>query len=234
MSRKRQTKRGLPRRGEGRDRQHVQAASSSKWFSWWLVGGAIIALAVAAGLVVFAVQQRSNTNAQARATAVAEVQPVDGIQCSPGEQLVYHIHQHIVFYDHGRQVPLPSEIGIIGGEVNGSCYFWIHVHQAAPGFIHVESPVNRTFRLGAFFDVWERTAPFAQPPGDAFPRKVAAAAGHRDLAVFLNGHRWRTDYRAIPLVDHAVITVEIGRPIVPPKPVTDWSPVETAATTPTP
>lgn len=35
----------------------------------------------------------------------------------------------------------------------GTCFYWLHTH-AADGIIHIESPVQRTYTLGDFFDEW--------------------------------------------------------------------------------
>lgn len=148
---------------------------------------------------------------------------VDGIQCNAGENLVYHIHQHLALYDHGKQVQVPSEIGIPGGELNPTCFYWIHVHEATPNIIHVESPIHKTFDMGNFFDIWKATRDTTIPPGDAYVTKLAAAAAPGQVTAFYNGKRWSGGYRSIPLTAHAVITVEIGTPVVPPKPFTNWN-----------
>src|SRR5664279_645407 len=59
---------------------------------------------------------------------------VDGIQCKPSEQLVYHIHSHLAVFDNGRLYALPGGVGIPGSQVQqsqygpvavgGQCYFW--------------------------------------------------------------------------------------------------------------
>jgi hypothetical protein len=154
-------------------------------------------------------------------------QTVDGIQCSGAEQLAYHIHQYVELYDHGKRVQLPADIGIPasppGNEYNARCFYWLHVHAAYPNVIHVESPVAKTFTLGQFFDLWKASRTYTVPAGDAFVLKVRAAAARGALHVFLNGRQWTHDYARVPLKEHNVIAVEIGSPVVQPRPFAQWN-----------
>ncbi|HEX3835047.1 MAG TPA: hypothetical protein VHW04_23900 [Solirubrobacteraceae bacterium] len=138
---------------------------------------------------------------------------VDGIQCKPSEQLVYHIHAHLAVFDSGRLYALPGGIGIPGSQneqsqygpvaVGGQCYFWLHTHTA-DGVIHVESPERAIFTLGDFFDVWR------QP---LTADRIASL--HGKVSAFVNGKPWHKSVRAIPLLPHADIQLEIGEPIPP-------------------
>ena len=47
------------------------------------------------------------------------------------------------------------------------CYYWLHTHTN-DGVIHVESPTQRLYTLGDFFDIWRQ-------PLSA--RRVGAATG---------------------------------------------------------
>jgi hypothetical protein len=191
---------------------------------------AIVVLLAAAGILVFRWTQ-SSSQASATPTPTSPVKsvaaqigkPVDGVTCSPLEQIAYHIHQHLALYRDGKPVTLPSEIGIPGGDNNPTCFYWIHVHNFDPGILHVESPVRQTLPLGDFFDIWRVTQAGAVPPGAQYVQQLAAAARRHDVTVFVNGKRWTRGYRTVPLKDHEVITVEIGKPVVAPKPFTDWS-----------
>ena len=145
---------------------------------------------------------------------------VDGIQCKPSEQLVYHIHSHLAVFDNGRLYALPGGIGIPGSQeeqsrygpvaVGGQCYFWLHTHTA-DGVIHVESPLRSIFTLGDFFDVWR------QP---LTADRIASLRGK--VSAFVNGKPWHKSVRAIPLLPHADIQLEIGSPAPPPQTV-DWA-----------
>ena len=139
--------------------------------------------------------------------------PVDGIQCAPLEQLAYHIHAHLQVYVNGQPRALPGAIGLLGpvaqqtpeGPFYGAqqCYYWLHTH-ASDGVIHIESPTQRIYTLGNFFNEWR------QPLG---PTKVATASG--PVSAFLNGKRWTSSLSAIPLLPHAVIQLDVGSPVVP-------------------
>ena len=90
---------------------------------------------------------------------------VDGVQCAPIEQLVYHIHAHLQVYVDGQPRALPAAIGMVGpvseqtpyGPFYGAqqCYYWLHTH-ASDGVIHIESPSVRIYTLGNFFDEWNQ------------------------------------------------------------------------------
>jgi hypothetical protein len=138
---------------------------------------------------------------------------VDGIQCGASEQLAYHIHAHLAVYVNGVLDSLPGGIGIPGSVVQpsaqgpvaqgGQCIYWLHTH-APDGVIHVESPTQRIYTLGNFFDEWH------QPLS---PTQVGRA--HGTVTAFYNGKPWTKDVRAIPLEPHAVIQLSVGSPVVP-------------------
>lgn len=144
---------------------------------------------------------------------------VDGVQCKPSEQLVYHIHAHLAVFDNGRLYALPGGVGIPGSQneqsqygpvaVGRQCYFWLHTHTA-DGIIHVESPSRAIFTLGDFFGVWRQ------------PLSGTRIAGlHGPVSAFVNGKPWRRSARSIPLLPHADIQLEIGQP-APPLVTVDW------------
>ena len=90
---------------------------------------------------------------------------VDGIKCGATEQLAYHIHAHLAVFVGGQPRALPGGIGIPGSQVvqssegpvanGGQCIYWLHTH-APDGIIHIESPTQRIYTLGNFFDVWRQ------------------------------------------------------------------------------
>src|SRR5207244_1694309 len=68
---------------------------------------------------------------------------------APQESLAFHIHQHLDIFVHGKQETVPALVGITAaGE-----FAVLHTHDTS-GVMHVESPVQRTFTLGDFFNVW--------------------------------------------------------------------------------
>jgi hypothetical protein len=139
---------------------------------------------------------------------------VDGIQCAPVEQLVYHIHAHLQVYVEGKPRTLPAAIGMVGpvaqqtpyGPFYGAqqCYYWLHTH-ASDGVIHIESPSVRVYTLGNFFDEWRQPLSRTQ---------VAADKGK--VTAFVNDKPWTKDPTTIPLIPHASIQLDIGSPVVPP------------------
>jgi hypothetical protein len=137
-------------------------------------------------------------------------QPVDGIQCQANEGALFHIHQHLSLYDHGRPVAVPAFIGIPPG---AACIYWVHTHTP-DGIIHIESPTYRDFSLGNFFDIWgEPLGPTVV--GDVHVPKV-------QLRAYVNGRRYLGNPRSIALTLHADIVLEAGPPFFVPKPFTDW------------
>jgi hypothetical protein len=122
-----------------------------------------------------------------------------------------------VFVD-GAPRRIPYGVGIAGAQTSqtpvgpyvggGNCFYWLHTH-AADGIIHIESPIERTFTLGDFFDVW------GQKLG---PAQVGPSTGA--VTAIYNGRVYRGNPRDIPLTAHAQIQLEVGAPLVAPVAVT--------------
>jgi hypothetical protein len=155
----------------------------------------------------------------APAASPAPGQSVDGISCGPTEQLVFHIHAHLTIFVSGAARVVPLGVGIAPPlevektqaglyAAGGQCFSYLHTH-AADGIIHIESPIQRVYTLGDFFDVWKQ--PLAR-------NRVGSAAG--PVTAFFNGRRYSGDPRAIPLLAHAQIQLDVGRPIVAPHSIT--------------
>ena len=132
---------------------------------------------------------------------------VDGIECQSSEQALFHIHVHVSIFVDGSPRQIPAETGI----VDNTCLYWLHTH-APDGVIHVESPVQRTYTLGDFFDEW------GQPLG---PNQVGPANGH--VVAMYNGKLYVGNPRDIPLNAHAQIQLEVGSPLVAPESITSWA-----------
>jgi hypothetical protein len=156
----------------------------------------------------------------AGAAGSATGQAVDGISCQTSEQTLFHIHAHLTMFVNGVARQLPAAIGIPGAQAqntpqgpfisSGTCFYWLHTH-AADGIIHIESPVQRTYTLGNFFDEW------GQPLG---PNQVGPATGH--VTAIYNGQVYQGNPRNIPLTAHAQIQLEVGTPLVAPVSIS-WS-----------
>jgi hypothetical protein len=138
-------------------------------------------------------------------------QPVDGIEGSSREMLAVHIHAHLSLFLDGQQIAIPYGVGIVrpfqvqNGFVGiASGLYWLHTHDAT-GIIHVESPDNRTYTLGNFFDIW------GEP---LTTRNVAGLDG--EVHTFVDGRPHPGNPRDIVLTAHEQITLEVGDPVVAP------------------
>ena len=142
-------------------------------------------------------------------------QTVDGISCQTAEQTLFHIHAHLTMFVNGVARQLPAGIGVPQAQSvstpegpfvqTGQCFYWLHTH-AADGIIHIESPVQRTFTLGNFFDEWNQTLSGSQ----VGPMKGKVTA-------IYNGQVYKGNPRNIPLNAHAQIQLDIGGPLVAPE-----------------
>jgi hypothetical protein len=154
--------------------------------------------------------------ALARAEAPAPGHSVDGISAAAAEQLAFHIHAHLTIFVAGRPRQIPYGVGIAPPlevestpqglfAVGGNAFFWLHTH-AADGIIHIESPIERTYTLGNFFDIWN------EPLG---PERVGPTMGH--VTAFFDGRHYLGNPRDIPLLAHAQIQLDVGRALVGPE-----------------
>jgi hypothetical protein len=82
---------------------------------------------------------------------------------------------------------------------------WLHTHSA-DGIMHTESPIKRTYTLGDFFDIW------GQPLSR---RRVGPARG--SVTGLFNGRVFTGDPREIPLLAHAQIQLDVGKPRIAPE-----------------
>jgi hypothetical protein len=145
---------------------------------------------------------------------------VDGIGCDTSEQTLFHIHAHLTIFVNGVAKQVPAAIGIPGAVAeqtptgpfigSGNCFYWLHTH-AADGIVHIESPVQRTYTLGEFFDEW------GQPLGTD---QVGPDKGH--VTVIYNGRVFEGNPRNVPLTAHAQIQLEVGTPLVAPESIS-WT-----------
>jgi hypothetical protein len=159
------------------------------------------------------------TGAAVAPASTTQTGTVNGIQCGAKEELAYHIHAHLTVFDNGQARSLPGGIGIPGSQVvqttegpvasGGQCIYWLHTH-APDGVIHIESPTQRIYSLGDFFDEWHQPLS-ANQVGDV-KGKVSA---------IVDGKPWTKDVRAIPLDPHAVIQLNVGSPV--PFETVNWS-----------
>ena len=145
-------------------------------------------------------------------------QQVDGIGCDTSEQTLFHIHAHLTIFVNGAVRQVPAGIGIPGAQGqrtpngtfigSGTCFYWLHTH-AADGIVHIESPVQRTYTLGEFFNEWR------QPLST---NRVGPDTGK--VTALYNGRVYLGNPADIPLTKHAQIQLEVGKPLVSPASIT--------------
>jgi hypothetical protein len=140
------------------------------------------------------------------------------IPCDLLEHTNYHYHLDVQIIDQGNQVPIPTDVGR-----PRFCFYWIHMHPSNPGVIHVESPDQRTYTLGNFFDVWALTSSQSVGLDSRHVGTITLTAG-QTLVVFVDGRRYVQDPRGIPLVAHEVIQLEITPPTIDPPPAYTFPP----------
>lgn len=136
-------------------------------------------------------------------------QDVDGIPCQQNEGVQLHIHTHLAIMVHGTLAQIPAAIGVVPIPPNSGCLYWVHTHDTS-GIIHVEAghviaPGGGPYTLGMFFDIWGE--PLTRDQIGPFKGPVTA---------FVNSQPYSGDLRAIPLRSHQRITLEVGKPVVPP------------------
>ena len=136
------------------------------------------------------------------------------MQCTTHEQLLFHIHAHLAVYVNGSARTIPEGIGIMrprseepsaeGPDVfSGSCFYTLHTHTD-DGIIHIELPVQRTYTLGNFFDVWGIGLNGNQ---------VGPASGA--VIAYVNGQRYSGNVRSIPLNLHNLIQLDVDGDVAP-------------------
>lgn len=140
------------------------------------------------------------------------------IPCDLLEGTQYHYHVGIQISEAGNVLPIPTDVGR-----PGFCFYWIHMHADTPGIIHVESPGDRAFTLGDFFDVWAKTSSQAVRLDSRHVGRITLTAG-QILVVFVDGQRYDDDPRAITLVSHRLIQIEITPPTIDPPPAYNFPP----------
>ncbi len=128
---------------------------------------------------------------------------IDGIKCDRVEHFNYHYHAHLDIFVDGFSYLIPAGIGIKPPD----CIYWLHNHDTS-GIIHIESPENKTFTLGQFFDIWGKKFNNSL----LFDFKIDNSTD-RTLSVYVNGSAINgTSYRDLPLVNHEDIAVVYGTP----------------------
>lgn len=182
----------------------------NKKINKFIIIGVIVAIALVIGLAITTIK------APSKAIAIA---PIDGIECNSMEQSIFHIHAHLDIFINGQNYTVPALIGI-----TNSCLYWLHTHDET-GIIHIESPVNRTFSLGQFFDIWKQKFSNNQIFNNT-------ANSTNPLNIYVNGTKVPsgTNFKDIVLHAHDIIAIVYGKPpsTIPTK--ADFSSAELPAT----
>jgi len=114
-----------------------------------------------------------------------------------GAQLAMHIHSNLRVFVHGREYPVPVNVGISGSDIAS-----LHTHTA-DGLVHVESSTVDEFTLKQFFDVW----------GVRYTDTCLGAYcvdATNQLSVFVDGQEFTGDPTDVPLEEEHVIVVTYG------------------------
>jgi hypothetical protein len=128
---------------------------------------------------------------------------IDNIKCEVIEHLTFHIHAHLDIFINGKPYIVPSQIGIVPNK----CLYWMHTHDDT-GVIHIESPENRNFTLGQFFDIWNEKFNNTQ-----IFDNIISNNKNNTLSVYVNGNKASSvDYRDIKLNSHDEIAIVYGKP----------------------
>ena len=149
--------------------------------------------------------------AQQAQNSAADGRDVAGMSCDAQEGSRIHIHQHLVIFDHGKEVAIPATIGQPAGR---RCIYWVHTHTP-DGIIHIEAPKDRSFTLADFFAIWGQ-------PLSRTQAATASAAKGESLKVWVNGKPYTGDPRKINLAAHADIVIMAGPPFPKPPKFTNW------------
>jgi hypothetical protein len=184
-----------------------------------IVAGLAAFVVLAAAVFVVNLLSTNSPTLLASTDGQAQGQLVDGISCDTSEQVVYHIHAHLAVYTNGKLRIVPEGIGIVPPTqvvqtsagpfvVAGTCFYWLHSHTA-DGIIHIESPTQRVYTLGNYFDIWNQPLTTTQ---------VGSARGQ--VTAFVDGQPFNGDPRSIPLDAHSVIQLDVGSASPGPQPFT--------------
>lgn len=156
---------------------------------------------------------QTNTGALNTSPSNPAFSPINGVSCDSGEHYDYHHHIHLSMYINGQAVVVPQNVGI-NTDASSPCLYWLHTHDTT-GIVHIESPVQRTYTLGNFFDVWSQR--FAQL---GYPEQLSQASGWQ---VYVNGQTYKGDFRNIAMENHTLVTMAYNSPGVKPETGYNWN-----------
>jgi hypothetical protein len=202
---------------------------SAAWIG--LIAGAVVVTLLAVTVPVVLLINAGNRHAPAASessppapTSSPTPKSFTTIPCDQLEHTQVHYHAFLQILMNGSSVDIPTSVGRTIG-----CYCWLHMHTSEPGIIHAESPADRVFTLGDFFDVWSDWGGMPQLLDASHVATFTLTAGQK-LVVYIDlddgsgAVAYSGDPRGIVLKDHEIITLEITPPTTSPPPSFTWPP----------
>jgi hypothetical protein len=212
--RTRAEKKELARAEREAARRRIARAQRRRQLAW--IAG--ITVVVAAGVFVFTNRNEPSTSTGALPGELTTEAPWGANAAKsaaratalglPAEGTTMHEHANVQIFVHGKQEPIPTDIGIDAAK--GTIQS-IHTHDDT-GLVHLESSQSREFTLGEFFGVW----------GIRFTPSCLGAycnEGNNRLQVFVDGEEVTGSLRDVQLDDQTVIVVTYGTPTELPDPI---------------
>ncbi len=197
------------------ERQQTLAAARKRRLS--LIGGAIAVVAVAAVIAVVAGSgggsKSPSSSGGSGATAGLQATPapwapeynqlptrLNALNLPVQSDVVYHVHTMLRVYVNGKQIAVPSQIGI---DPQGQYIAPLHTHDTS-GIIHLEANQVYPFTLGQVFTIWG--VKFTDNQIGSY-----VSNGTSTLAAYANGKRIQdpVNYKMQP---HDLIVVGYGTP----------------------
>src|SRR5919204_189258 len=109
-----------------------------------VVACVVVVVIVTVSVFVFLAFRRINDS-----LTIAPVIAARTVPCDQLEHTQVHYHAELQILVSGNLLPIPTGVGR-----TTTCYYWLHMHNGEPGMIHIEAPLDRTFTLADFFQVW--------------------------------------------------------------------------------
>jgi len=136
---------------------------------------------------------------------------IDGLRCVEpfgvrfGAHLEVFAHRHVVSIPAGIGVAPPLALATDASVLGGRCYYPAMTTDPT-GVIEVRRGARVT--LGELFDIW------GQQLGRRMVARFRAPAGAVVVA-YVNGRRWAADPRAIVLIRHELVVLEVASRVPP-------------------
>ena len=146
---------------------------------------------------VYGQNQSANQNTSDNKAELA----IDSIQCDLVERFNFHIHSRLEIKIDDRPIVIPGGIGLIPEK----CIYSLHTHDDT-GTIHIESPIEKTFTLGQFLNVWEEfdNSPLIQGITNNILNVTNVDANGKQIGGI-------SDYKNIELKDNATLSINFSR-----------------------